>query len=77
MKEHQPLFTSQIKSYDIESNKERQISNESVKEINRRNTIMRDNSLDIATMVAYTEAGKSITIKEKKMLLLLELKIMA
>ena len=27
---------------------------------------MRDNSLDIATMVAYTEAGKSITIKEKK-----------
>lgn len=37
---------------------------------------MRDNSLDIATMVAYTEAGKSITIKEKKMLLLLELKIM-
>ena len=51
---------------DIESNKERQISNESVKEINRRNTIMRDNSLDIATMVAYRESGKEITIKEKK-----------
>ena len=60
------LLLAKLKSYDIESNKERQISNESVKEINRRNTIMRDNSLDIATMVAYTEAGKSITIKEKK-----------
>lgn len=27
---------------------------------------MRDNSLDIATMVAYRESGKEITIKEKK-----------
>ena len=33
------LLLAKLKSYDIESNKERQISNESVKEINRRNTI--------------------------------------
>ena len=60
------ILMAKLRNYDIESNKERQIFNESVKEINRRNTIMRDNSLDIATMVAYTESGKEITIKEKK-----------
>lgn len=60
------ILMAKLRNYDIESNKERQISNESVKEINRRNTIMRDNSLDIATMVAYRESGKEITIKEKK-----------
>lgn len=60
------ILMAKLRNYDIESNKERQISNESVKEINRRNTIMRDNSLDIATMVAYRESGKEITIKENK-----------
>ena len=60
------ILMAKLRNYDIESNKERQISNESVKEINRRNTIMRDNSLDIATMVAHRESGKEITIKEKK-----------
>lgn len=60
------ILMAKLRNYDIESNKERQISNESVKEINRRNTIMRDNSLDIATMVAYRESGKEITIKERK-----------
>ena len=43
-----------------------QISNESVKDINKRNKIMRDNSLDTATIVAYKEAGKTINIKSKK-----------
>ena len=33
------LLLAKLKSYDIESNKERQISNESVKEINRRRNI--------------------------------------
>lgn len=60
------LLMAKIKNYDIESNKERQISNETIKEINKRNKIMRDNSLDIATMVAYTEAGKKINIKNRK-----------
>lgn len=60
------ILMAKLRNYDIESNKERQISNESVKEINRRNTIMRDNSLDIAIMVAYRESGREITIKEKK-----------
>jgi len=57
---------AKISGYDIDSNKERQISNESIKEIEIRNKIMRDNSLDIATMVAYAKAGKKIDIKSKQ-----------
>ena len=60
------LLVAKLKSWDIEKNEERQISDESISDIEKRNKIMRDNSLDIATMVAYTEAGKEITIKDKK-----------
>lgn len=57
---------AKLRGEEINSNKERQISNESVEEINKRNKIMRDNSLDIAVLVAYGEAGKDINIKSKK-----------
>ncbi|MGM9876618.1 MAG: S16 family serine protease [Bacilli bacterium] len=57
---------AKLRGEEINSNKERQISNESVEEINERNKIMRDNSLDIAVLVAYGEAGKDINIKSKK-----------
>ncbi len=60
------LLVAKLKSWDIAKNEERQISDESISDIEKRNKIMRDNSLDIATMVAYTEAGKEITIKDKK-----------
>lgn len=60
------LLLAKLKSWDIEKNEERQITDESPKEIEKRNKIMRDNSLDIATMVAYTEAKKDITIKDKQ-----------
>ena len=59
-------LVAKIKGEEINSNKDRQISNESVKDINKRNKIMRDNSLDTATIVAYKEAGKTINIKSKK-----------
>ena len=49
--------------YDITPNENKQISNESINEIEKRSKIMRDNSLDIATMVAYNKAGKKIEIK--------------
>lgn len=52
--------------WDIEKNKERQISNESAHDIETRNKIMRDNSLDVAMLLAYKEAGKKIDITEKK-----------
>lgn len=60
------LYAKIRSDWDIGKNKDRQISNESNEEIEKRNKIMRDNSLDIATMVAYTEAERNITIKEKK-----------
>lgn len=57
---------AKLSGYDISSNKNKQISNETVSEVEIRNKIMRDNSLDIATMVAYTKAGKKIDIKSKR-----------
>lgn len=60
------LVWAKLRDFDIEKREERQISNESSKEILERNKIMRDNSLDIATLVAYKEAGLKIDIKSKK-----------
>ncbi len=57
---------AKIMGYEINSNDDKTISNESVKDVEVRNKIMRDNSLDIATMVAYTKASKSIEIKNKE-----------
>ncbi len=57
---------SWIMDYDINKNEDRKISNESIKEVENRNKIMRDNSLDIALMVAYKKAGKYIDVKSKK-----------
>ena len=57
---------AKLRGEEINSNKDRQISNESVSEINKRNKIMRDNSLDTAIIVAYKEAGKTINIKSQK-----------
>lgn len=60
------MLWAKFLDYDIDSSKDRQISNENMHEVEERNKIMRDNSLDIATLVAYTKAGKSIDIKEKR-----------
>lgn len=57
---------AKIRGLDVNSNEDKKVSNESVKEAEVRNKIMRDNSLDIATMVAYNKAGKKIDIKSKK-----------
>lgn len=60
------LLWAKLFGYEITKKEDRQISNESVNEIETRNKIMRDNSLDIATMVAYNKAGKKINIKSKQ-----------
>lgn len=57
---------AKIMNYDIENNSQRQISNESINDVKKRETLMRDNSLDMAIIAAYTEAGKKIEIKSKK-----------
>ena len=58
-------IVAKLKHWDIEKESTRRISNETVEEVKERNKIMRDNSLDIATMVAYTSANKKIDIKKK------------
>ena len=58
-------IVAKLKHWDIEKESTRRISNESTEEVKERNKIMRDNSLDIATMVAYTSANKKIDIKKK------------
>lgn len=57
---------SLIMGYDINKLEDKKVSNESIKEIEKRNKIMRDNSLDIALMVAYNKAGKYIKINSRK-----------
>lgn len=56
---------AKIMGYDIEKNSKRKISNESIDDVKKRETLMRDNSLDMAIIAAYTEAGKKIEIKSK------------
>ena len=60
------LLLAKLKNWDIDKNEERQVSDESAADIEKRNKIMRDNSLNIATLVAYKEAQKEITITEKR-----------
>ncbi len=60
------LLWAKLSGYEISRMKEKQISNESTNDIETRNKIMRDNSLDIATLVAYTKAGKKIDIIRKQ-----------
>lgn len=57
------LLSFVIKDWDRESIKESQVSNESSEEIYKRGRIMLDNSLDNAMYVAYTKAGRDISIK--------------
>ena len=57
------LLSFVVKDWDRESIKESQVSNESSEEIYKRGRIMLDNSLDNAMYVAYTKAGRDISIK--------------
>lgn len=59
-------IVAKLRDWDTHSKEDRKISNESEKEVRERNKIMRDTSLDIATLVAYQEAGKKIEVKDKK-----------
>ena len=55
-----------IKSWDLYKISNQQISNENSKDIYNRNKVMLDNSIANATIVAYKEAGKEITIISKE-----------
>lgn len=60
------LMSYVFKDWDIESINESQISDESPEEIEIRNKIMLDNSIQNAIYVAYQTANKTIEIKSKK-----------
>ena len=60
------LLGQLFSSWDIYEISNQQISNETSHEIYLRNKVMLDNSIQNATFVAYQEAGKEITIKDTK-----------
>ena len=60
------LITYINKDWDLESINESRISNETVEEIEYRNKILLDNSINNAEYIAYKEAGKEIKIISKK-----------
>lgn len=60
------LLSFVFKNWDLESVSRSQISNESMEEIDIRNKIMLNNSINNAKYVAYTEAGKEISVSSKR-----------
>ncbi len=60
------LLSYVMKDWDLESIKSSQISDETTEEINIRNKVMLDNSINNAIYVAYQEAGCKIEVKDKK-----------
>ena len=68
------LISYVIPNWDLESIKRQQVNDESMEEINTRNKLMLENSIDSAMYVAYTSAGKDIVVKEKKTFVVTTLK---
>lgn len=60
------LLSKFIKSWDLYEISNQQISDENSNDIYIRNKVMLDNSIENATFVAYNYAGKPISIKETK-----------
>lgn len=60
------LMSFILKDWDLESIKDNQISNENHKEIDIRNKIMLNNSINNAIYVAYTASGKDIKVKNNR-----------
>lgn len=64
------LMSYIMRDWDLESISVNQISDENHDEIDKRNKIMLDNSINNAIYVAYKAADKKIEIKDKKNLVL-------
>ena len=60
------LLSYVIKDWDLDGIERSQISDESAEEINDRNKIMLNNSVNNAIYVAYKEANCDIKVKDKK-----------
>lgn len=64
------LLSFIFKNWDLESVSKSQISNETMEEIDIRNRIMLNNSINNAKYVAYTTSEKEITVSSKKNLII-------
>lgn len=64
------LLSYIMNDWDLESIRNNQISDENHDEIDKRNKIMLENSINNATYVAYKAANKKIEIKDKKNLVI-------
>lgn len=60
------LLSFVFRNWDLESVSRSQISNETMEEIDIRNKIMLNSSINNAKYVAYTEAGKEISVSNKR-----------
>ena len=58
------LMSFILKDWDAVKLEEMQVSNESAKEINIRNKVMLDNSIQNAILIAYNKANKNIKINK-------------
>jgi PDZ domain-containing protein len=54
-----------IPNWDLVDKKDYVLSNETYEDVDYRNKMLLDEANDFATMVAYSKAGKSVTIKEQ------------
>ena len=60
------LMSYLLRDWDLESIEESRISNETTKDIEKRNKIMLENSINTAKYVAYKTAGEEIKVSSKK-----------
>ncbi len=60
------LVSYLVNDWDRESIEAYQVNDESVEDINTRNKLMLENSIDNATYVAYKEANRDIKVRDKK-----------
>ena len=68
------LLSKFIKTWDLYEISNQQISNETSTDIYNRNRVMLENSVQNATIAAYREAGKNVTITNKRNIVIAAIK---
>ena len=68
------LLSKIIPTWDLYKISNQQVSNENASDIYTRNKIMLDNSIDMATIAAYKQAGKNVNITSKQNIIIAVIK---
>ena len=68
------LLSKFVKTWDLYEISKQQISNETSTDIYNRNRVMLENSVQNATIAAYREAGKNVTITNKRNIVIAAIK---